>query len=313
MSSSELSRIKERSKSRKKLNEIYDNSINAYLIHYSCESFYAAPGQPAVGGSTRVTSIAVRNLKSAQTKTWSIHKSAELKGQLPNLAALLPAAVPATVAASQGNTPAAVVLSPAVLSATLDPLELDMLDGYFSFLLKNSDSTFIHWNMRDDNYGFSALEHRFRVLGGNPCILQDNRKFDLARELVTLYGIKYAPHKSQSGRKGRLMSITEMNRISDVDALQGAAEADAFVNGEYMKLHQSTLRKVDILASVFDRTHNKSLKTNASFTDKYGIHPVAIIEVAKNNPIVSSLIFIATAGVALLNYERIFVALKNMF
>jgi hypothetical protein len=305
MSSSEISRIRERSKNRKKLNEIYDDSINAYLIHYSCESFYAAPGQPAVGGSTRVTSIAVRNLKSGQTKSWSIHKSAELKGQLANLAAILPAAVPTTgqVAASEA---APVTGIPAeILSATLDPLERDMLDGYFSFLATHTESTFIHWNMRDDNYGFSALEHRYKVLGGTPTVLLDQRKFDLARELVTLYGLKYAPHTAPSGRKGRLMSIIEMNHITNVDALQGAEEAAAFVNGEYVKLHRSTLRKVDVLASVFDRTHDKNLKTNASFTDKYGIHPVAIIELAKNNPFVSMFIFISTVGVALLNYEKI--------
>ena len=307
MSSSEISRIKNRSKSRKKLNEIYDDSINAYLIHYSCESFYAALGQPAVGSSTRVTSIAVRNLKSGQAKSWSIHKSAQLKGQLANLAAILPAAVPTTgqVTAPETAVPAE------VLSATLDPLERDMLDGYFSFLAMHTESTFIHWNMRDDNYGFSALEHRYKVLGGMPTVLHDHRKFDLARELVTLYGLKYAPHTAPSGRKGRLMSIIEMNHITNVDALQGAEEAAAFVNGEYMKLHRSTLRKVDVLANVFDRTHDKNLKTNASFTDKYGIHPVAIVELTKNNPIVSMLIFISAVGVALLNYGKIFSALKH--
>ncbi len=309
MSSSEISRIRERSKSRKMLNEIYDHSINGYLIHYSCESFYVVPGQPAVGGSTRVTSIAVRNLKSAQTKTWSIHKSAELKGQLPALTAILPAASAAAAAGPGGFVPVAVPAG--VLSATLDPLERDMLDGYFDFLSKNTESTFVHWNMRDDNYGFSALEHRYRVLGGQPTVLHDHRKFDLARELVTLYGLKYAPHKSPSGRKGRLMSIVEMNRISDVDALQGAEEATAFVNGEYLKLHQSTLRKVDILANIFDRAHDKSLKTNASFTDKYLVHPIALVELMKNNPVVTALIFISTAGVAVLNYERIITSLVH--
>jgi len=309
MSSSEISRIKERSKSRKKLNEIYDDSINAYLIHYSCESFYAAPGQPGVGGSTRVTSIAVRNLKSAQTKSWSIHKSAELKGQLPSLAAILPAAVPTTSQVAVPPAAQAASLSGATLAATLNPLERDMLDGYFSFLAMHTESTFIHWNMRDDNYGFSALEHRYKVLGGQPTVLQDHRKFDLARELITLYGLRYAPHTAPSGRKGRLMSVIEMNHISDVDALQGGDEAAAFVSGEYMKLHQSTLRKVDVLANIFDRTHDKCLKTNASFADKYGVHPVAIIELAKSNPIVSAIIFIAAVGVAILNYGKIFLAL----
>jgi hypothetical protein len=41
-----------------------------------------------------------------------------------------------------------------------------MLDGYFAFVEAHRDSTFIHWNMRDENYGFAALEHRYRVLGG---------------------------------------------------------------------------------------------------------------------------------------------------
>ncbi len=300
MSSSEISRIRERSKSRKKLNDIYDDSINAYLIHYSCESFYVAPGQSAVGGSTRVTSIAVRNLKSAQTKTWSIHKSAELMGQLQNLSAL------------QGMVAGGAAPPPAVIAATLGPLERDMLDGYFAFLSTHTESVFIHWNMRDDNYGFSALEHRYRVLGGQPIVLQDHRKFDLARELVTLYGIKYAPHKSATGRKGRLMSIIEMNKMSDIDALQGADEAAAFLAGQYMKLHQSTLRKVDVLAGIFDRVHDKNIKTNAGFIDKYGIHPVAIVEIAKNNPVVSALIFVPAVGVALLNYQKIFTFLASL-
>ncbi|QCR10361.1 hypothetical protein EH207_12615 [Brenneria rubrifaciens] len=188
-----------------------------------------------------------------------------------------------------------------------------MLDGYFQFLATHSDSTFIHWNMRDDNYGFSALEHRYRVLGGTPTILPDNRKLDLARELVTLYGRQYAPHTSPKGRKGRLMSIIELNKIADVDALQGAEEADAFVNGDFIKLHQSTLRKVDVLANVFDRTHQKSLVTKASFMDKYGIHPVALLELVKNSPITTAFTVIAAIGVAMINYERIFTFVRGLF
>jgi hypothetical protein len=306
MGSSEISRVKERSKSRKKLNEIYDDSINAYLIHYSCESFYAPSGQPGLATSTRVTSIAVRNLKSGQTKSWSIHKSAELRGQLPALTLLLQTNAPLTGQAIQGQQN-----NVHQVSQFLDPLEKDMLDGYFAFMQNHSDSMFIHWNMRDDNYGFSALEHRYRVLSGNPIALHDNKKFDLARELITLYGVKYAPHTSQSGRKGRLMSLIELNRMSDVGALQGAEEADAFVKGEFIKLHQSTLRKVDVMANIFDRVHDKSIVTKASFIDKYGIHPVALVEIAKNHPTVSALIFLPSVGVAIIKYEQILSFIKS--
>jgi hypothetical protein len=277
--SSELSRIKERAATREMVNKIFDNAIRSYLVHYSCQSFY----ENATGGSLRVTSIAVRNLKSGQTKSWSLHKSAELAGQLHNI---------------QEN---------------IDQNEYAMLAGYFEFLEAHRDATYTHWNMRDENFGFAALEHRFTVLGGKPYILSDDRKFDLARELVTLYGRKYAPHTSPNGRKGRLMSIVEINGIADVDALQGAEEAEAYNQSEYLRLHRSTLRKVDIFANIFDRVHGKDLKTNATFMDIYGVHPVAIIEVAKSHPVVTSIIFCATFGVALLNYGKIFTAIRALF
>lgn len=311
MASSEISRVRERSKCRKRLNEIYDEAINAYLIHYSCESFYAPDAKSPLEHSTRVTSIAVRNLKSGQTKTWSIHKSAELNNQLQNLSKLIKENAPLATQDEISQTQQAD--STAHIREILNPLEFDMLKGYFSFLGDHSDSTYIHWNMRDDNYGFSALEHRFRVLGGNPVMLQDNKKFDLARELITLFGKRYAAHTSSKGRKGRLMSVIELNRIADADALQGAEEAAAFVNGEFIKLQQSTLRKVDVLANIFDRTHDKSIKTEASFSDKYGIHPVAILEVARNNPVVLGVIFFAGALGAVVRYKDSISSIMSWF
>lgn len=303
MASSEISRVRERSKCRKRLNEIYDDAINTYVIHYSCESFYAPVDQSPLAKSTRVTCIAVRNLKSGQTKTWSIHKSAELSGQLDRLTAMTKDHAPLASQTEPLSTQQAASIAQIV--EILDPLEFDMLTGYFSFLENHTESNFVHWNMRDDNYGFSALEHRFKVLKGNPTILQDNKKFDLARELITLFGKRYASHTSPSGRKGRLMTVIELNKISDTDALQGAEEAAAFVNGEFMSLQQSTLRKVDVLSNVFDRTHDKGLVTTASFTDKYGIHPVALLEVAKNNPVITGLIFLIGAATALLRFTDV--------
>lgn len=311
MASSEISRVRERSKCRKRLNEIYDKAINAYLIHYSCESFYAPDGRSPLANSTRVTCIAVRNLKSGQTKSWSIHKSAELCGQLETLTEMIKENAP--LATQSQRLDEAKIASIAKISVMLNPLEFDMLKGYFSFLENHTDSIFVHWNMRDDNYGFSALEHRFRVLGGIPVILQDNKKFDLARELITLFGLRYAPHTSPRGRRGRMMSIIELNKISDTNALEGAEEAAAFVNGEFIKLQQSTLRKVDVLANIFDRTHDKRLKTCASFMDKYGVHPIALLEIAKGNPIVTGLIFFAGALTAFVRYKDSFYSIISWF
>ena len=182
MASSELVRIANRNENRKAIEKSYEKSDQSYLIHYSCESFY----ENESGQSRRVTSIAVRNLASAQTHSWSIHKSAELKNMLGSI------------------------------NENLDELERHMLEDYFKFLRNHSNFTYIHWNMRDEAYGFQAIEHRFRVLGGEPYVLQDEKKLDLARVLVALYGRSYAPHESASGKRGRLMTLTEMNGIADL-------------------------------------------------------------------------------------------------
>lgn len=276
MNSAVSSRLKDRARTRRQVDNIYDNAVRAYIVHYSCESFYDNAG----GGSKRVTSIAVRNLSSAQTKSWSIHKSAELLGFLDEI------------------------------PEHLDELEFHMLSGYFEFLRLHSDCTFVHWNMRDENNGFAALEHRFRVLQGEPFVLSDERKVDLARVLVNLYSRSYASHTSPSGKKGRIMTIMEINKIADLDALQGEEEADAFVQGEYLKLHRSTLRKVDVFANVFDRVHAKTLKTQAGFFDIYGVHPAALVEAAKDHWMLTVVVVLGSLASAILNFSRLAAWLK---
>lgn len=271
MPSSEIARLKNRKKNKKDIDDIYENRKQSYVIHYSCESFYK-DGLTA-NQSVRITSIGVRNLDSAQTHSWSIYTSAELKKCVNSI------------------------------EENLDILEKDMLDKYFLFMENHDECKFIHWNMRDQAFGFQALEHRYEVLGGKPYIIQDNKKYDLARILVALYGLNYAPHTSQNGRKGRLMSLIEMNKIADQDALEGAGEAQAFEQKDFLKLHRSTLRKLDILANIFDRTHANKLKTNSSFVDKYGFHPIVIIEIIKSHPL---FIFIAFIGVVLVTLKRYF-------
>lgn len=137
--------------------------------------------------------------------------------------------------------------------------------------------------MRDGNYGFQAIEHRYKVSGGDPFLVEDNRKFDLARELIALYGIGYVPH----GKSGRLHSLMELNHITAKDGLTGAEEAKAFEDKEFVKLHQSTLRKVDVVANILERVFDESLKTNATWRETKGFHPAAIVEFVKEHWIFS--------------------------
>lgn len=246
----ELSKLKRRREAHRGFDGIARKRDMYLVIHYSCESFYDIKD----GRTPRITSIAVRNFATGQTSSFSIHKSAELAG------------IPADE-----------------ITGRYDELERKMLDEYFDFIKSRHGYSFIHWNMRDINFGFQAIEHRYRVLGGDAFVIDDFRKFDQARELISLYGVAYTAH----GPNGRLHSLIEMNKITARDALTGAEEAAAFDNKEFVKLHQSTLRKVDVMSNILERVLDGSLKTNATWVDIYGVHPAVVVELAREHWVVS--------------------------
>lgn len=242
----QLTKFRRRKAARKSFEDL-DKRRDMYIVlHYSCESFYDVKD----GRTPRVTSIAARNFTTGQTASFSIHKSAEQIG-----------------------------VHPSDINQRYDELEKHMLDEYFDFVKSRHGYSFIHWNMRDINYGFQAIEHRYKVLGGNPFTVDDSRKFDLARELVNRFGHGYAPH----GTSGRLHSLMGLNNITARDALTGQQEADAFDAGEYVKLHQSTLRKVDVMSNILERVLDGSLKTSATWREKTGYHPAVVIELIREH------------------------------
>ena len=237
----QLAKLKRRREAKWRLEAINTRRDQTLIIHYSCESFYDIKD----GRTPRVTSIAIRNFESGQTTSFSIHKSAEQNS-----------------------------VEISAIPENYDHLEKIMLDEFFSYLPTVPVQTFIHWNMRDINYGFQAIEHRYKVLGGTPVIIEDSRKLDLARVLISLFGVGYAPH----GEVGRMHSIMDLNSITRKDALTGAEEAKAFDDAEFVKLHQSTLRKVDVIANLLERTLDGSLNTASSWRERHGIHPAALLE-----------------------------------
>lgn len=141
--------------------KLYKEKQHSLIIHYSCESFYDIKD----GKTPRITSIAIRYLDTGQTTSFSIHKEAELKKIDIN-----------------------------DIDANYDLLERIMLAGYFKFVKENKNFNWIHWNMRDINYGFEAIEYRFRVLGGSPFSIDHTKKIDIARLLVDKYGLNYIGH-----------------------------------------------------------------------------------------------------------------------
>lgn len=247
-------------RAKSKLDEVASRPDRWKVIHYSCESFYDRPN----GQSPRITSLAIRDLSSGQTNSFSIHQIAEKRG-----------------------------IWPSDISQNYDKLEKEMLDHFFEELGRLESAKFLHWNMRDANYGFQAIDHRYEVLGGTPISIANERKADLARLLVERYGRAYTGHP-------RLTTLMEQNSIQHPDFLSGKQEAAAFDNGEYVKLHQSTLRKVDVIANVFERASENNLVTKATWWQLHGGNLISVTNFIGAHPTVSFIGFILTVvGVGL--------------
>lgn len=248
-------RINTHRKAKETINSFYDNNSHCLIIHYSCESFYDIKD----GKTPRITSIAIRYLSTAQTKSFSIHKVAELR----------------KIPFDQ-------------IDDNYDQLEKEMLKDFFDFVKEHKDYKLIHWNMRDINYGFEALQYRATVLGTDTFEVKDENKYDLARLLIDKYGKGYSNHP-------RLPSILEMNNISSKHWLNGDDEAKAFDNKEYVRLHQSTLAKVDVIESILKLTAEDSLKTKSKWKDIYGISPQGLFELAKDHWIYGLILFLISS------------------
>ena len=237
-------RLRHHREGKKQLAKIIDNPNDVVVIHYSCESFYNRPNR----ASPRITSIAVRNLATGQTESFSIHQIAERDKKL----------------------------LVEEIEAHYDKLEKKMLEEFYNYAKSHQNHTWLHWNMRDIQYGFAALEHRYRVLGGEPIKIPEVCRCDLSRLLIQLYGVRYINHP-------RLKNLAKKNSIGDLNFLDGKKESEAFENGEYVKVHQSILRKVDIFSNIVDRAADKTLKTNARLREIYGGYLVFAIEKAKES------------------------------
>jgi hypothetical protein len=205
------------------------------VIHYSCESFYDTYNS----ATPRVTSIAVRNLGSGQTTSFSIHQMAEIKGY------------------SQEET-----------SAHYDDLEKLMLREFYKYVNAHTTHTWLHWNMRDMNFGFQAIAHRYKILKGHPIEVQDSNLINLSQLLIGVYGPNYVQHP-------RLEQLVKKNNFRHRDFLTGEEEGLAFQNSEYVRLHQSTLRKVEVLSNILKAAENGKLTTDSRWSDIYGLYPEA--------------------------------------
>lgn len=234
-----LKKIQKRKKAFGKINMCCNNPENTLVIHYSCQNL----SDINEGFSPRITSIAIRTLGST-TQSFSIHLVAEIEK-----------------------------VDRDKIEEEYDRLEYKMLETFFDFVANHSNCYWFHWNMVNINFGFQTLEHRYQVLGGqNIPRIPDNKKINISSILASIYGGKYEPHP----RMENLMKTNHKGELHK-DFISGREEPELFKNKEFVKLHGSTLSKVNFFSQVIWDIYYGKLKTSnrnklALITD-YLSHP----------------------------------------
>jgi len=219
-------RKREHREAKRILEWIEHYKYNYSTIHYSCKSFCDT------GLIPRITSIAICDVYSGQSKSFSIHISALLLKILPE-----------------------------DIPENYDKIEEDMLRRYFEHLKTNEKTTFIHWNMRDCTYGFHTIELRGKLFCLDAVFrLPNERKTDLSRLFAKLYG-----------QEPQFKSLIELNYPLSRAFMDGKEEAIAFDKGEYVRLHQSTSVKAANISKLLDLAINGDLKTNVTRRSMYGL------------------------------------------
>lgn len=234
------------------LRKIDENKRDFAIIHYSCESFYDKNNT-----SSKISSIAIRNVDDSETVLFTPYITAETLG-----------------------------IKSSDIVDIYELLELHMLSDYFSYVQQNEDKNWIHWNMRDRNYGFSAIEHRYKVLSqifpdvkkSELYTIRQRDKIDLANLFVKRYGPNYV-------NKPKLTELYKLNKLEPKDILTGEEEAESFANDDFVKIGHSTAAKVKLIETYLTLAINKRLKVKTSKIELHGKSVQSLFFIFKSNRI----------------------------
>lgn len=268
-------RLTLREKGLKRIELIKKNGSETLLIHYSCESFLNSNGR-----TPRIVSISVMDLETSQTNTYSIHLQAQfLKYDFNNLT-----------------------------EPEFDECEKKMLSEYYSFLDKNKTKYFVHWSMNNSNFGFKAIDNRYRILGGYVNEIENKFKINLGETLCLIYSDFY----SKDGNGGKLHNLSILNSFKPREFLKGSEEAECFEKKEWLKLHYSTLSKVKLFKLIIDKTANNELKVNSSKKEIYGISLSSFNEIINNNIILKIIWWFVLVIIGIM-IKELYTGLKNVW
>lgn len=179
-----------------------------------------------------------------------------------------------------------------------DEIEKSMLDEFFQEVENNKGKIWLHWNMKNDNFGFQFLEKRLEFLGG---ILNTEMKVedDKKKNISTLFKQKYGPQyiSSINEVKGKMYALFEKNSIYDQDLLTGYEEVKEFENGDLIKVELSVISKVKSFEKLIDYAINNELITDCKrWRDIYGLSPSGIAQYVADNALLAA-VFAIISGI----------------
>ncbi len=115
--------------------------------------------------------------------------------------------------------------------------------------------SWIHWRMQNITFGFEHLEHRSRYLGNlDPPSIPFENRLDLSAILQERYGHDYVSNP-------RMVNLARQNGPLPQGFLNGEQEAEAFKNRDFVRMHASTLAKVDFFRHVIILAQQGRLRT----------------------------------------------------
>lgn len=197
-----------------------------YIIHYSSQSLY---DEGVDGFSPRITSIAVMHYATRQTVSFALHAVAE-----------------------------SLNISKDEVESQYNAIESQLLERFFIFLRDRREKYWVHWNMRNLTFGFEHLEHRYRSLCKvEPPSVPVEVRLNLNDILRNHYGSDYASDP-------KMKTLMLLNGELDRRFLEGSQEAAAFLTKDFIRMHSSTICKVEFFRHVISLAIKGRLHTTGN-------------------------------------------------
>lgn len=142
--------------------------------------------------------------------------------------------------------------------ASEDPEE-KLLERYYLYLRQSPDARYVHWNMNTSDFGFEAINNRYRYLYESepPYSVPQEMRYDLDDLLQYRYEQNYIEHP-------KLYEMAALNGYQKRYMLTGKEEAERFAKKEYGDIKRSVIEKAHLIAFLTKRFLDGTIETKNS-------------------------------------------------